>query len=103
VVGVDFLVPNFGGNTLLTHAVAFGRVDIVQWLRDLATEPKDDMMAAQLAVDFARWNADLSENERKVASNYWIFFKMIVGMQIPSVIIMMMMMMMMMTTSHRIV
>jgi ankyrin repeat protein len=64
VLGVDFFAPNFGGNTPLTHAVAFGRVDIVQWLRDLATEPMDDMMAAQLATDFVRWNTDLSENNR---------------------------------------
>jgi hypothetical protein len=31
-VGVDFTEPNYGGNTPLTHAVAFGRADVVEWL-----------------------------------------------------------------------
>ena len=51
VVGVDFFVPNLGGNTPLTHAVAFGRVDVVQWLRERAValeEDGDDLIAKQL-------------------------------------------------------
>eukprot|EP00535_Pseudo-nitzschia_heimii_P003306 CAMPEP_0197179218 /NCGR_PEP_ID=MMETSP1423-20130617/4247_1 /TAXON_ID=476441 /ORGANISM="Pseudo-nitzschia heimii, Strain UNC1101" /LENGTH=451 /DNA_ID=CAMNT_0042629105 /DNA_START=325 /DNA_END=1680 /DNA_ORIENTATION=- len=59
VVGVDFFVPNFGGNTPLTHAVAFGRLDVVQWLRELATmreENQDDLIAKQLAADFVGWS-----------------------------------------------
>ena len=51
VVGVDFFVPNFGGNTPLTHAVAFGRIDVVQWLRELAAMRegnRDDIIAKQL-------------------------------------------------------
>eukprot|EP00539_Tryblionella_compressa_P004060 CAMPEP_0178750382 /NCGR_PEP_ID=MMETSP0744-20121128/9947_1 /TAXON_ID=913974 /ORGANISM="Nitzschia punctata, Strain CCMP561" /LENGTH=385 /DNA_ID=CAMNT_0020403925 /DNA_START=596 /DNA_END=1749 /DNA_ORIENTATION=- len=58
VVGVDFFVPNDGGNTPLTHAVAFGRVDVIQWLRELAAEmddQDDDVIAAQLAADFVGW------------------------------------------------
>jgi ankyrin repeat protein len=69
VVGVNFWQPNYGGNTPLTHAVAFGRVDIVHWLRDLAATrhpngPQDDLVAAQLAADFVRWNTDLSDNAK---------------------------------------
>jgi ankyrin repeat protein len=51
VVGVDFFVPNHGGNTPLTHAVAFGRLDVVQWLRERAAtleEDRDDLIAKQL-------------------------------------------------------
>jgi ankyrin repeat protein len=32
VAHADFQEPNYGGNTPLTHAVAFGRADIVAWL-----------------------------------------------------------------------
>ena len=51
VVGVDFFVPNLGGNTPLSHAVAFGRLDVVRWLRERATslqEDQDDIIAKQL-------------------------------------------------------
>ncbi len=51
VVGVDFFAPNLGGNTPLTHAVAFGRLDVVQWLRERATtieNGQDDLIAKQL-------------------------------------------------------
>mmetsp|Transcript_6999 Transcript_6999/g.14897 ORF Transcript_6999/g.14897 Transcript_6999/m.14897 type:complete len:597 (+) Transcript_6999:66-1856(+) len=59
IVGVDFFVPNNGGNTPLTHAVAFGRIDVVQWLRELAADQEDDgnvLIAKQLAADFATWS-----------------------------------------------
>jgi ankyrin repeat protein len=55
VVGVDFFQPNHGGNTPLTHAVAFGRVEIVQWLRDQCYNGDDDQIAASLAQDFVDW------------------------------------------------
>ncbi|MGK3740950.1 MAG: hypothetical protein ACI90V_007800, partial [Bacillariaceae sp.] len=48
---VDFFVPNTAGNTPLTHAVAYGRVDVVQWLRERAMaleEDGDDLIAKQL-------------------------------------------------------
>lgn len=51
IVGVDFFVPNHGGNTPLTHAVAFGRLDVVQWLRERAAtleQDHDDIIAKQL-------------------------------------------------------
>mmetsp|Transcript_51231 Transcript_51231/g.52194 ORF Transcript_51231/g.52194 Transcript_51231/m.52194 type:complete len:628 (-) Transcript_51231:210-2093(-) len=61
VVGVDFFVKNLGGNTPLTHAVAFGRVDVIQWLRERAMvleEDNDDLIAKQLAADFASWSGE---------------------------------------------
>ena len=51
IVGVDFFAPNHGGNTPLTHAVAFGRLDVVQWLRERAAaleDDQDDIIAKQL-------------------------------------------------------
>ena len=63
VVGVDFGQSNYGGNTPLTHAVAFGRADVVQWLRSsLRTE--DDDVAWNLAQDFVRWTDGDSSRRR---------------------------------------
>lgn len=68
VVGVDFFVPNYGGNTPLTHAVAFGRAYVVEWLREHAehTAKKDDgnhLIAKQLAADFATWSDEQSGSD----------------------------------------
>ncbi|KAI2510492.1 hypothetical protein MHU86_3912 [Fragilaria crotonensis] len=55
-VGVDFTSRNHGGNSPLTHAVAFGRVDVVKWLRkDVLSANQDDIIAASLAQDFVAW------------------------------------------------
>lgn len=54
-VGVDFKEPNYGGNTPLTHAVAFGHVEIVEWLRNEVCMEDDDSVAASLAKDFVHW------------------------------------------------
>jgi ankyrin repeat protein len=70
VVGVDFFEPNHGGNTPLTHAVAFGRVDVVQWLRELTmklNDKDDDVVAAQLAADFVDW-ADRTDVSNEVSA-----------------------------------
>jgi ankyrin repeat protein len=71
IAAVDFSRPNFGGNTPLTHAIAFGRVDIVEWLRNevLPNKDEDDMMALSLAKDFVAWNAD-DKNRRLVLSMF---------------------------------
>jgi hypothetical protein len=65
VIGVDFFTPNHGGNTPLTHAVAFGRVSVVDWIRRRAVElcyvgddSYGDVVAARLASDFVEWNSD---------------------------------------------
>lgn len=68
VVGVNFFEPNHGGNTPLTHAVAFGRVDVARWLREVAAvsgNDDNDLIAAQLAEDFVRWDSDSSESGRQ--------------------------------------
>ena len=54
-VGVDFTEPNHGGNTPLTHAVAFGRTEVVEWLRREIVNKDDDSVAASLAYDFVDW------------------------------------------------
>lgn len=54
-VGIDFTQPNHGGNTPLTHAVAFGRVEVVEWLRNEITQNQGDSVAAALAKEFVDW------------------------------------------------
>jgi hypothetical protein len=56
-VGVDFTLPNHGGNTPLTHAVAFGRAPVVAWLRQdvLQENAAQDQAALDLAQDFVGW------------------------------------------------
>jgi ankyrin repeat protein len=66
-VGVDFSVPNCGGNTPLTHAVAFGRVQVVEWLRSSCNNNENDSIAASLAQEFVDWtNGD--ERRQQVLS-----------------------------------
>jgi ankyrin repeat protein len=63
-VGVDFSLPNHGGNTPLTHAVAFGRIEVVEWLRrEIVTH---DDSAAGLAWDFVRWTDGKDQNRQQV-------------------------------------
>jgi ankyrin repeat protein len=63
-VGVDFTEPNHGGNTPLTHAVAFGRTDVVEWLRNDICADEDDYIAAELAAKFVGWtDGDHSRKE----------------------------------------
>jgi hypothetical protein len=57
-VGVDFTLANHGGNTPLTHAVAFGRASVVAWLRHEVLEDThvaQDQAALDLAQDFVGW------------------------------------------------
>jgi len=80
VVGVDFFIPNYGGNTPLTHAVAFGRIDVVQWLKECMTKKnmggeEEDVAAATLAEHFSIW-LDGDETRKKILNlfqdeNYW--------------------------------
>jgi ankyrin repeat protein len=74
VVGVDFFLPNHGGNTPLTHAVAFGRVEIVQWLKDQGYSGDDDKIAATLARDFVDWtDGDVKRKQvlQLFRDDYW--------------------------------
>ena len=80
VVGVNFFVPNHGGNTPLTHAVAFGRLDVVQWLRERAAlfeNDQDDIIAKQLVspiVSGSLWQKCLNERGGFLPSDNSILF-----------------------------
>jgi Ankyrin repeats (3 copies) len=55
---VDFRVTNYGGNTPVSHAVAFGRTDVVQWLLQILKmngDCNDEGLARSLAHDFVEW------------------------------------------------
>jgi ankyrin repeat protein len=83
VVGVDFFVPNHGGNTPLTHAVAFGRVEVVRWLREVAVDTSNednDILAAQLAEDFVEWSSELTSSAVIDANKRCSSSRMIIGM-----------------------
>lgn len=73
-VGVDFSIPNHGGNAPLTHAVAFGQGDIVTWLRDevLLTDEDSNTMATSLAQDFVAWT-DGDERRKEILSLFQDF------------------------------
>ena len=67
---LDFRVQNDNGNTPLSHAVAFGRTSVVQWLLGLSSsqddeDNADDMLAYSLAQDFVVWTegADVQRNK----------------------------------------
>ena len=64
VAHVDFSVPNNGGNTPLTHAVAFGRAEVVSWLRSEVLEERDSSIALDLARDFVAWTGDDSNRKQ---------------------------------------
>lgn len=52
---VDFAAENFAGNTPLSHAVAYGRYDVVRWLREDLRVEDGGGDAADLALDFVHW------------------------------------------------
>ena len=52
---VDFTANNYAGNTPLSHAVAYGRADVVEWLRNEVCTDDDDGRAEDLALDFVKW------------------------------------------------
>jgi ankyrin repeat protein len=55
IANVDFSAENFAGNTPLSHAVAYGRVDVVRWLREELKVEDNDGSAQNLAMDFVNW------------------------------------------------
>ena len=67
-VGVDFTAANHGGNTPLTHAVAFRRKEVVEWLRREIVDKDDDCAAASLALEFVDW-ADGQDEARQEVLN----------------------------------
>lgn len=55
MANVDFDVENYAGNTPLSHAVAYGRVDVVRWLIEELNVDDDGGNAEGLAFDFVTW------------------------------------------------
>jgi ankyrin repeat protein len=65
VANVDFTRANYGGNTPLSHAVAFGRTAVVDWLLKIVeVEKEDKMLLYTLAQDFVEWT-DGEEKKRR--------------------------------------
>ena len=73
VVKVDFSVRNLAENTPLSHAVAYGRFDVAQWLREEICVEDDDDRAKDLAVDFIDWdsNDERRKNIFNLFNNDW--------------------------------
>ena len=55
MANVDFDVENYARNTPLSHAVAYGRVSVAQWLRDEMQVEDSGNNAENLAMDFVNW------------------------------------------------
>ena len=66
IVKVNFSTQNYAGNTPLSHAVAYGRADVVQWLRNDACADDADGRAADLAMEFVGWADGDSPERNKV-------------------------------------
>jgi ankyrin repeat protein len=67
---VDFTAANNGGNSPLTHAVAFGRASVVDWLsKEVCSNVKDEN-ALQLAHDFVTW-ADGDSHRRHILDSLY--------------------------------
>jgi ankyrin repeat protein len=67
VAGADFALPNRGGNTPLSHAVAFGRAEVVEWLqRDVLVSAGASEDARTLARDFVRWTGGKVSDRNRV-------------------------------------
>lgn len=64
-IGVDFTEENYAGNTPLSHSVAYGRADVIQWLKhELKVEDKG-LHAMDLALDFFHWDSIDDDDIRK--------------------------------------
>ncbi len=72
VVKVDFDVKNKAGNSPLSHAVAYGRAEVVQWLRE-EVNVEDAGEAHDLALDFVRWEEDNIDRKKVLGlfTNDW--------------------------------
>ncbi len=56
-INIDFDIKNNNNNTPLSHAVAYGRADVVKWLRE-EVKAYDDGVAEELAQEFVGWEGD---------------------------------------------
>jgi ankyrin repeat protein len=97
VAHADFGEPNYGGNTPLTHAVAFGRADIVSWLTkevllpatagesisslddddDVSSENPTIATARNLAKDMVRWTNGEHQGRNQVLKLFdeWVDYE----------------------------
>jgi len=66
---IDFSEGNNAGNTPLSHAVAYGRNDVVKWLKDELQVEDVDGRAEDLAIDLFAWDTIEDGDERKEAFN----------------------------------
>lgn len=55
IANVDFTTENHAGNTPLSHAVAYGRYEVVQWLKEELKVEDSGRSAENLAMDFVHW------------------------------------------------
>jgi ankyrin repeat protein len=76
VAQVDFTTANHGGNTPLSHAVAFGRTAVIEWLLSIVPKATDgighrptqshDHQAYRLAQDLVQWTNGVDNQHVKV-------------------------------------
>jgi len=68
MANVNFDVENYARNTPLSHAVAYGRGSVAQWLRDEMQVEDSGNNAENLALDFVNWGESglglISEDEQ---------------------------------------
>lgn len=67
ILDIDFSVGNNAGNTPLSHAIAYARLDVVKWLKDDLKVEDVDGKAETLALDFFSWDTLDENDERKKA------------------------------------
>jgi ankyrin repeat protein len=63
-INIDFDVKNNAGNSPLSHAVAYGRANVVQWLREEVNIEDGGGEAQDLALDFVGWEEDNSDRKK---------------------------------------
>ena len=68
MANVNFDVENHAGNTPLSHAVAYGRFQVAEWLRDEMQVKDTGSKAENLAMDYVNWGESglglISEDEQ---------------------------------------
>ena len=63
-IKVDFNVRNNAGNSPLSHAVAYGRAEVIQWLREEVSVEDSVDEAQDLALDFVGWEENNSDRKK---------------------------------------
>lgn len=64
-LNIDFTEGNNAGNTPLSHAVAYGRYDVVQWLKNELQVEDEGGRAVDLAMDLFAWDTIDDDDDRK--------------------------------------